>query len=224
VVSSLAAAILNRIIPRDQKSFFLLELPLYRRPLLRVIFNQAWMKTKSFIGRAGPVIFVLTILLWFGTSFPRNQVSESQSIQFSYLGQMGQKIEPLFEPLGLDWRGGVGLLAAFAAREVFVSTLAVIYNVTAEPDKTGQATGAGGLLEAMRAATNSQGQPVFTTSTVIGLIIFFMIALQCLSTVAMMIRESRSVKIALTQLVIFNGIAYALAVAVVQGLRSLGLS
>ncbi len=175
------------------------------------------MKTKSFIVRAGPVIFVLTVILWAGTTFPNDQASASEKIQTSYLGQIGQKIEPVFQPMGLDWRGGVGLLAAFAAREVFVSTLAVVYNVADENQEVG-------LLNAMKQAKFSDGRPIFTVASTLGLIVFFMIALQCLSTVGMMIKESNSVKLALIQLVLFNLIAYVAAVAVVQGLHAVGIA
>ncbi len=217
VVSALAAGILNKFIPQDRKSFFLLELPLFRMPRFQVVLTHAWMKTKSFITRAGPVIFVLTVILWVGTTFPNYQAKASEKIQTSYLGMVGQKIEPVFEPMGLDWRGGVGLLAAFAAREVFVSTLAVVYNISDEDQEAG-------LMTAMKSATFANGQPIFTVATLIGLIFFFMIALQCLSTVGIMIKESNSVKIAVIQLVAFNLIAYGVAVALVQGLRAIGIA
>lgn len=217
VVSALAAGVLHRLIPKDKRSFFLMELPLYRRPVIKVLMMQAWMKTRSFITRAGPVIFILTILLWVGMTFPNSQESGVERIQTSYLGQVGQKIEPVFQPMGLDWRGGLGLMAAFAAREVFVSTLAVVYSVGEEVPESG-------LLEALQGARFSDGQLVYTTSVVWGLIVFFMIALQCLSTVGMMIQESGSWRLALVQLLVFNLVAYAAAVGVVQGLRALGVS
>jgi ferrous iron transport protein B len=217
IVSAFAAGILNKIITPDKKSFFLMELPLFRRPRLWVILNQAWMKTKSFIVRAGPVIFVLTVFLWVGTTFPNYRADDSEKIQTSYLGQVGQKIEPVFKPMGIDWRGGIGLLAAFAAREVFVSTLAVVYNVTEDEGETG-------LLSAMEGAHFEDGTPIFTLATCAGLVAFFMIALQCLSTVGMMIKESRSVKLALIQLVAFNVVAYLAAVMIVQGLHAVGVA
>ena len=217
VVSALAAGVLNKIIPQDRKSFFLMELPLYRTPIMKVVLTQAWMKTKSFITRAGPVIFILTVILWVGTTFPNYQANDSQKIQSSYLGQMGQKIEPLFEPMGLDWRGGVSLLAAFAAREVFVSTLAMVYNIADEEQEAG-------LMTAMKSAQFPDGRPIFTFATMVGLIFFFMVALQCLSTVGIMIKESNSVKLAIIQLVVFNVIAYVGAVVLVQGLRAFGIA
>lgn len=217
VVSAIAAGVLHRMIPEDKKSFFLMELPLYRRPVFKVLLSQAWLKTKSFITGAGPVIFILTVVLWVGVTFPNYKADEGVRIQSSYLGQVGQKIEPVFEPMGLDWRGGIGLMAAFAAREVFVSTLAVVYSVAEE-------AGDQGLIEALQAAKFEDGRAVFTPAVVWGLIVFFMIALQCLSTVGMMIRESGSKKLALIQLVAFNVIAYGAAVIVVQGLRAFGIA
>lgn len=217
LVSALAAGILNKFIKSDKKSFFLMELPLYRKPRLIVVLTQAWMKTKSFISRAGPVIFVLTVILWVGTTFPHYNASDAEKIQTSYLGQVGKAIEPVFEPMGLDWRGGIGLLAAFAAREVFVSTMAVVYNIADSEDEAG-------LLEAMKSAQFADGRKVFTVASCVGLLFFFMVALQCLSTVGMMIKESNSVKIALVQLVAFNLVAYMVAVVLVQGLRAVGIA
>lgn len=216
LVSAIAAGILHQLIPADKKSFFLMELPLYRRPVLKMLFVQAWMKTKSFIVRAGPVIFILTVILWVGITFPNYKADDTVKIQTSYLGQVGQKIEPVFEPMGLDWRGGIGLMAAFAAREVFVSTLAVVYSVSED-------LGDKGLIEAMQSARFADGRPIFTTAVVWGLVVFFMIALQCLSTVGMMIQESGSVRLAVLQLIILNLLAYSAAVLVVQGLRALGV-
>lgn len=218
IVSALAAGVLNRLIPKDKKSFFLMELPLYRRPRLKVMLMQGWLKTKSFIMRAGPVIFVLAIILWAGITFPNYKASDAEKIQTSYLGQVGQIIEPVFKPMGLDWRGGIGLLAAFAAREVFVSTLAVVYNVANDTEQNTK------LLDAMKQAQFVDGTPIFTVASCVGLIFFFMIALQCLSTVGMMIRESNSVKIAIIQLIAFNLFAYVVAVSLVQGLRAMGIA
>ena len=131
VVATIAAGVLNRFIKKEKTSLFLMELPLYRFPLLRSLWLQAWNKTKSFILRAGPVIFVLSVFLWLGMNYPKitpELSADTTQLEYSYLGKMGQHLEPIFEPMGLDWRGGIGLIAAFAAREVFVSTLAVLYH------------------------------------------------------------------------------------------------
>jgi len=122
--------------------------------------------------------------------------------------------------MGGDWRTGVGLISAFAAREVFVSSLAVLMQVTDEDEDSLQAS----LIEKMRDAKAPNGMPLFTTASVVGLILYFMIALQCLSTVTVAAKEAGSWRFAIVQLVVFNIVAYALAVGVVQGLRALGIA
>ncbi len=219
-VATMAAGLLNRFVKLEAPSFLLMELPIYRMPRLKTLFLQAWNKTKSFITRAGPVIFVLSVFLWLGMNFPRynEEIHDQQTqLEVSYLGIAGKKLEPVFEPMGLDWRGGVGLIAAFAAREVFVSTLAVLY-------KSDEEAGDTGLIEKLQNAKNSEGKLIYTPAVMWGLIFFFMIALQCLSTVGVMVKESQSWKLATLQLVVYNAAAYALAVIIVQILRATGVS
>lgn len=217
-IGALAAGIVNRFLPKKDPTFFMMELPLYRRPRARVILYQAFTRTFSYVKRAGPVILFLSILIWLGSSFPNYQLEDShQKLQQSYLGQVGRVLEPIFTPMGADWRVGVGLLSAFAAREVFVSSLAIMFNVTDDNEETQQAS----LLENMRTAKNSEGVPIFSGASVIALIVFFMIALQCMSTVAIAWKEQASLKYAVTQLVVFNVVAYVLAVALYQGLKNL---
>lgn len=203
IVGALAAGILNRILPRKGKSFFMLDLPLYRRPRPSVIIRQSLKRTESYIRRAGPVILVFSMLVWVGSSYP--------TAENSYLQQVGQTIEPVFKPMGVDWRVGVGILSAFAAREVFVSTMAIIFSVTGPEDLQEE-----GLLAAMSDAKFPDGAPIFTAASVVGLIVFFMIALQCMSTVAVSVKENGSWKYALTQLIAFNVLGYISAVLVVQ--------
>lgn len=221
VVGALAAAILNRLLPKDKASLLMMELPLYRRPRLSVVVRQALHRTGAYVKQAGPIIFVIAGLMWFGTNFPRNEEqSGSERLEQSYAGRMGHFIEPVFAPMGIDWRVGVGLMTAFAAREVFVATLAVTFNVAAE-DETEQTSS---LLEKMSSATRgSDGHRVFTPGSVAGLLVFFMIAMQCMSTFAIARRESGSWKFAITQLVAFNVVAYVLAVAVYQSFAAFGL-
>lgn len=219
LLGGIAAYILGKFVKIPDSSLFMMELPLYRRPQLRVVLRTAVLRTKSYIRRAGPVIFTLALLIWGASSFPRPFAQEDFSQ--SYLGQAGHWIEPVFEPMGLDWRAGVGLLSSFAAREVFVSTLAIVMNVSeSEEEDTLQQ----GLLHQMRTAKTAEGEPVFTVASVTGLIVFFMIALQCMSTVAMAQREMASTKFAVGQLVGLTLWAYVLAVAVVQGLRAFGVN
>lgn len=220
-VGAVASGILSRFIDAQSKPRLMMELPLYRWPRLRILFLQAAAKSKSFLFRAGPIILGLALVLWFATNFPQNHstpmTSKAEIAQHSYAAQLGQIVEPIFKPLGLDWRGGFGLISAFAAREVFVSSLALMYNVDAD----GQAQ-TDGLLKAMREAHFADGEVIFKVSTVVGLFLFFIIALQCISTFALLKKESGSWRMATAQLVLSNLLAYAVAVVAVQSLKSFG--
>ncbi|MDG0818196.1 ferrous iron transporter B [Bdellovibrio svalbardensis] len=220
VIGGIAAGIVNRFLPKTDTSFFMMELPIYRKPKFRVLLRQSLTRTMSYVKRAGPPIFIFAILIWAGTNFPNYQAEDSQRLQTSYAGQMGHVMEPVMSPMGVDWRVGVGLLSAFAAREVFVSSMAIVFNVTDKNEDTQQES----MLKTMADAVNTQGQKIFTVSSVLGLIVFFMIALQCMSTFAVQVRESGSLKMALTQLILFNVVAYFLAVGLVQGLRAMGIA
>lgn len=227
ITGVIAASVLGRIVEKHgtfgkEKSFLLLELPLYRRPKPLLVFKQALLRTKSYIKRTGPVILVLSVIIWVGTTFPRyNEPDATVRLEESYAGRVGQVLSPVFEPMGGDWRTGLGLISAFAAREVFVSTMAVIFHVTEKADVPDSLQD--GLLEEMRDAKAPDGTPLFTVASTLGLMLFFMIALQCLATFAIAIKESGSMKFALTQLVLFNVAAYILTVSLVQGLRAIGV-
>lgn len=220
LVGAVAAGILNRILKRNETSFFMMELPRYQLPRFKMIFRQSFYRTWSYVKKAGPIIFIFAVVIWLSSTFPQYQLQGTERLESSYIAQVGKVIEPVFEPMGADWRVGVGLIAAFAAREVFVSSLAVMFNIAAD-DEAAQEQG---LLAVMSEAKNSSGEFIFTVSTVVGLLIFFMIALQCMSTVAVQVKESGSLKFALLQLVIFNVSAYILAVICVQGLRFIGIA
>ena len=219
ILGAITAAILNKILAKNQKSFFMMGLPLYRSPQWKIMLQQAFSRTMGYVRRAGPTIFVFAVLIWVGTTFPNYKAEQVVKLESSYLGQVGQILEPGFRPLGVDWRVGVGLLSAFAAREVFVSSLAVIFNVTGEDEALRE-----GMLTTMKDAKLEDGTPLFTLASVLGLIVFFMIALQCMSTFAIAVRESGSMKFAVAQLVVYNVLAYVVAVGVVQGLRAAGIS
>jgi len=209
IVGALVSQFLHRIMKKDKNSFFMMELPLYRQPKLSVVFNYAWTKTFGYLKRAGPPIFTFALIVWIGTTFPNYKAENDQlKLETSYAGQLGRTIEPVFTPMGVDWRVGVSLISAFAAREVFASSLAVIFNVTAKDDSSMQV----GLLESMRGAKDSSGNNIFTTGSVIALLIFVMIALQCTSTTAIVIRETGKISWAVIQLIAYNLLAYVLAV------------
>jgi ferrous iron transport protein B len=261
IIGAIAAVIANRLICFDDPSFFMMELPVYRRPLARHVLRQALSRTRNYVTRAGPAIFTFALVIWLATTLPNARESDAtKRLNSSYAALAGRWIEPVFRPMGGDWRTGVGLISAFAAREVFVSSLAVVFQVgdtqvgdtqvgspqAGVPDANrAAAAGAGAadaeaatadvparsketlqksLLEKMQSARGPDGRALFTLSSVLGLIVFFMIALQCLSTVTMAQRESGSWRFALGQLIVFNGVAYGLAIAIVQGLRACGLN
>ncbi len=224
ILGAIAAAILNLILKPVNDSHFLMELPFYRRPKLKFVLRQAWRRTVSYVKKAGPTIFTFVLLLWIGTHLPYNgDATPTQQLQESVVGQAGRVVEPLFTPMGLDWRAGLGMMSAFVAREVFVSSLAVIFNIA---DGGGDSL-QGSLLARMHEATVGDvpgGVPVFTVASVIGLIVYFMIALQCLSTTGITWKEMNSWKFAFGQLIVLNVLAYVVAVATVQGLRALGVA
>lgn len=211
-----ACFFLNKILKSEsRKNPFIVDFPLYRSPRLLKIFQHAYRQTRHYIIKAGPMIFFFALIVWFGTNFS-GSLTPVKEIQSSYAGHLGRWIEPFFETMGLDWRVGVGLLAAFAAREVFVSAVALLFSVTS----SGEAL-TSSLLEQMSVAVNSQGEKIFTTASIMGLIVFFMFSLQCLSTTAIVYKESGSLRLAGIQLVLLNLIAYVAAVLTYQSLRFL---
>jgi ferrous iron transport protein B len=129
-------------------------------------------------------------------------------LSHSYAAKIGEATEPLFEPLGVDWRVGVGLISAFAARETFVSSLAVLFNVAETDDDN---TLREGLISKMREAHFADGRPIFTLASIAALLVFFMIALQCISTFATARQEMKSLRFAVVQLVVMNLVAYFVA-------------
>ena len=200
------AGILSRLSRQKTNSSFLMELPLYRRPVISNLLVSSWSRTKHFIWKAGPVIFLFSLLLWGATNFPRTpELSPSEQLQQSYAGQLGQKIEPAFKVMGADWRVGVSLLAAFVAREVFVSVLAIVLKNTEEGDPQK-------LAQIMQKVRWSDGTPLFTTASVMALLVFFVFSLQCLSTTGVVYKETGSWVFAAVQLVALNVMGYLGAV------------
>ncbi len=225
----------NKIITAEDNSSFILELPTYRLPKVSVVLSNAYHSTKVYFKKAGPIILILSGIIWFLTYFPdynpkvdtnnlnREQVIELQSstrLANSYAADFGKIIQPVMSPIGMDWRVGVALISSFAAREVFVSSLALIFKVTA--DKNTLQTSM--LHEMHKATIGNTGQSLFTPATIAGLIIFFIFALQCMSTMAVSRKETGSWRIPLIQFFIFTSSAYCFAVIVVNGLRILGIN
>jgi ferrous iron transport protein B len=221
LASAVAATVGNKMIRTPRPSLFLLELPAYRRPHVRTVLKTVTSRTEGYLRKAGPVIFAFALILWAASTFPNFQAPTRQErLRGSFAAMTGRIIEPIMEPMGGDWRTGTALISAFAAREVFVSALVIVLNVGEESESSIRSS----LLGAMRTATHPDGTPLFTTSSVIGLAIFFIIALQCMSTVGVGRREFGSWKGPITQLITFNLVAYVLAVAAVQALRASGIA
>ncbi len=198
-----AAKVFRQTLLKGERSTLILELPDYKRPQLRHTLRYLWTRTKLFLFRAGKIILAMSIVMWFLASFPKNQ---EQSIEHSYAGQIGHVIEPVIAPLGFDWKIGVGLLASFAAREVFVATMGTLYNIE-DADETSIS-----LQQALKQDRNEQsGQLLFNLPMVLALLVFFVFAMQCMSTVAIMRRESNSWKWPLLAIVYTYVLAYGLA-------------
>ncbi len=235
IVAGIVNKFKNKIINEDDSSSFILELPAYRKPKLTTVLNNTYNSSKVYVKKAGPIILAFSIILWFLTYFPNtnpnidskglseNEIVQSQKAErlaHSYAADLGKIIQPIMTPIGMDWRVGVALVSAFAAREVFVSSMALIFKVTSN-DENLQTS----ILNAMRSAEiEGTGQKLFTTSTIIGLIIYFIFALQCISTIAVSRKETGGWRIPILQILIFTSTAYFLTFITVHGLRALGVS
>jgi ferrous iron transport protein B len=230
LAAALTAGMVSRfILKREAASMLAMEMPLYRKPLLKPTLRITWSRASAYLRKAGTPIVVISAFLWLLSNFglssrqPSESAEKSSSpvvashLDHSFAAQLGQTLEPALAPMGVDWRVGVGLVSAFAAREVFVSSMAIVFHV-ADDEESRQA----GLLESMRSATFADGRKVFTTSSIIGLIVFFFISLQCLSTVSVVKSETGSWKVAGLQLLFYTGIGYLLSTAAVQTLRFFG--
>lgn len=234
IIAGIINKMKNKLIKEVDNSSFILELPAYRTPKLKVVLKNTFASTTTYLKKAGPVILFLSLILWALTTFPNINpkidtagLSEeeifiaikTERLATSYAADLGKIIQPLMLPLGLDWRVGVAFIAAFAAREVFVSSLALIFKVTS--DETTLQTS---IISSMRNATvEATGEKLFTTSTIIGLIIYFIFAMQCLSTVAVTKKESGGWRLPIFQIIIFTSAAYILTFISVNGLRAFGL-
>jgi len=220
----IGAALFGRFLKleKSNRPALLLELPAIRRPKLRVVVATTYQRTKSFIQKAGGTILAIAVILWVLTHFPpRPGMTEGEVLAGSVGASIGQWIEPVMRPLGLDWRVGVAMICAFAAREVFVGALALVLLVSSAPYGGGALEAP--LLLAMRNAVLPDGSPLFTLSSCIGLIVFFVFALQCMSTVVVSRKETGGWRIPGIQLGAFTLVAYVAAVFSVQILRWLGL-
>jgi ferrous iron transport protein B len=245
-----------------------MELPPYKRPLLRVVVRHMWERSKLFLTRAGTVILGINIVLWFLATYPRSyevahtfdskrealvkasfpnistksngrrldaeklradieKLAESndaatnviagletidreeagEQLRTSFAGRMGHAIEPVIAPLGFDWKMGIGIIGSFAAREVFVSTMSTVYNVGNDDTKTAD------LALTLREQKHPDGTPVYTALVAVTLMVFYVFALQCVSTVAVVRRETNSWKWPVIQWLYMGALAWGFAFA-----------
>ena len=263
VVALLMAWLFKKTLLKGETPMLIMELPPYKRPLLRVVLRHMWDRSKLFLRRAGTVILGINILLWFLATYPKSpaitarfaetrtaallkahprpqapeaiertiadlkanpkktdaelrliqsfeamgQQEAGEKLRNSFAGRMGRAIEPVIAPLGFDWKMGIGIISSFAAREVFVSTMSTVYNVGAGDDAGAKTK----LVETLRQQTHPDGTPVYTALTAVTLMVFYVFALQCVSTVAIVRRETNSWKWPLFQWAYMGALAWAFA-------------
>lgn len=224
VMAVIVAFVLQFLIKKREASIFILELPIYRPPRWRNVLVTMYDKSKIFTFEAGKVILIISIILWFLASYgpadfgwgksedaitieqaegPSPVSEESLALRNSFAGEMGRFIEPIIRPLGFDWKIGISLITSFAAREVFVGTMATMYSVESGKNNFDS------VRNKMTADINPEtGKPVFNTATAFSLLIFFAFAMQCMSTLAVVKRETKSWKWPMIQLVYLTALAY----------------
>jgi len=206
VAALIAAVVFKWIIKHDIPSYFIMELPVYHVPRWKNIWQTCWQKSLSFITEAGKVILLVSIVLWFLASYGPDgesgfSVKESVNLEESYAGHFGKGIEPAIRPLGFNWKIGISLITSFAAREVFVGTMSTIYSIGDE-DNFDQ------LRDKMNKDTLPNGEPVYSIAVVLSLMVFYAFAMQCMSTLAVVYRETKSWKWPAIQFVYMTALAY----------------
>jgi ferrous iron transport protein B len=207
------AWLFTRTISGSEPPTFLLEMPPYRRPDWRMVLLRMGEQATQFVTRAGTVILALSVVMWFLAAYPRTSKDPARQLAQSYAGRLGKAIEPTIAPLGFDWKMGVGLISSFAAREVFVSTMATIYSV-GDPDDTKT------LTERLKSERRTDGTPAYTPLVAVCLMVFYVLAMQCLSTVAVVKRETGGWRWPLFQVAYMTALAWGVTflVRVVGGL------
>lgn len=228
VMALLVSYVLKWFITIQEKSFFILELPMYRAPRWKNVGITMIEKAKIFVTDAGKVIMIISLLLWFLSSYgPGDQIARTtkkyealaqvlpaktdsldkqyaaEKLQHSYAGILGKAIEPAIKPLGYDWKIGIALITSFAAREVFVGTMATLYSVEDNEDSS--------LRQKLAAAKHPDGSKVYTLAAGLSLMIFYLLAMQCMSTLAVVKRETKSWKWPAFQLVYMTALAYGMS-------------
>jgi ferrous iron transport protein B len=238
IAAIVSAWVMKWILKAREKSYFIMELPVYRSPQWRTIALTIYDKVKMFLWDAGKIIVAISIILWFLTSHaPNNKFTEietnysdslyiqkyteeelqskiaSEKLEQSYAGMLGKYIEPAIKPLGFDWKIGISLITSFAAREVFVGTMATIYSA-------GDADNTLSIREKMKAEINPDtGLPKYTLAVGFSLMIFYAFAMQCMSTLAVVYRETKSWKWPTIQFLFMSVLAYLSSLIIYQILK-----
>jgi ferrous iron transport protein B len=249
-VAAMGSAFLARrtILPGKSRPM-VLELPTYKWPSLRVAVANAVEQGWAFLTTVGTVILALSFVMWWLSAYPKSvppaaavtlaaeaaelaprdaaaaatladeaeRLTSRHQQEQSFAGRLGRTVEPAFSPLGYDWRLSIGVLTSFAAREVFVSTLAVLVGAPADGDESG-------VLERIQRATRDDGTPMFTTATAVSLLVFFVLAMQCMSTLVTVRRETRQWRWPLVQFAWMSGLAWTGAFVAFHGLRWAGVA
>lgn len=223
VVALCSSWVLKHLIKAKEKSYLVMDLPTYKMPLWKNDFKLTLGKVWDFISNAGRIIFAVSIILWalayFGPKQNQNEwIAADVEMQDSYLAKVGDVIAPVIQPLGYDWKMGIGIITSFAAREVFVGTIAILYGLDEELDPETE-EGEREILTKMKSDVKPNGEKVFSFATGFSLLIFYAFAMQCIATIATVYRETKSLKWTLGQLVGMSGLAYLLAFLVYQILR-----
>lgn len=237
VTALIAAYVLKRVLKTNEKSYFIMELPVYRKPQWQTVAMLVFDKVKVFLFDAGKIILAISVVLWFLTSHaPSNDFEtietkyaqtmsnttndslknvyeaqmQSQKLEASYAGVLGKKMEPVIKPLGFDWKIGIALITSFAAREVFVGTMATIYS-------SGDSENTETLREKLIAEKNFETQqPLYSNAVCWSLLVFYVFAMQCMSTLATTYRETKHWKWPAIQLIFMTGLAYLSSFAIYQ--------
>ncbi len=234
IMAFLSAYVMKWFIKSTERSYFILELPVYRGARWKNVFYTMIEKAKVFVFDAGKVIMVISLLLWILSSYGPKQKMHDVTVQYetlkhnnpseakqleklkktallenSYAGILGKLIQPAISPLGYDWKIGIALITSFAAREVFVGTMATLYSVGDDKDNSNFT-----LRKKMEAAKRPDGSKVYNLATGLSLLVFYVLAMQCMSTLAVVKRETRSWKWPVIQLVYMTGLAYVMSLAV----------
>ncbi|MBS1521763.1 MAG: ferrous iron transport protein B [Bacteroidetes bacterium] len=228
LVSAITVAFVMKFLLKSrERGYFIMELPVYRMPRWKNVGQDMYNRAKAFVLQAGKVIVAISVILWVLASYgPGNRFERieqkykqaqytqhmsaddlhhavaSEKLENSYAGVLGHAIEPVIKPLGFDWKIGIALITSFAAREVFVGTMATIYSVEGDAEKMES------VQQKMATAKNPDGQPVFTVAVAFSLMMFYAFAMQCASTMAVVYRETKNWRWPASQFVYMTGLAY----------------